>query len=145
MRREPFQIKRRRIFMKPQLLIGEPVNAHNDRDRHVEPFEVSTPLWQHLTVPSEHDRLGRIPREVDRDLPPAVVVENLATKFSHEHECIATTSWDRWRAREPSISSVQRRHPPRRSVICRERPANAPPGPSGPSEPAARRLLLRLR
>ena len=68
--------------MEPQRLIGQAVNTDDHRGRYVGRLEDSAPLRDQLTVTGEHDCLGRICRDVHRDLPTTVVVERLGDKFA---------------------------------------------------------------
>ena len=61
--------------MEPQLLIGQPVYTDDHRGRYVGRLEEPAPLRDPLTVTGEHDCLGRTRRDVHRDLPTSVVVE----------------------------------------------------------------------
>src|SRR5262249_46583765 len=47
-------------------------------------FKKPAPLRDQLTVTGEYDRLGRIWRDVHRDLPTTVVVEPLGDKFARD-------------------------------------------------------------
>jgi len=58
------------------------VYTDDHRGRHVGRLEVPAPLRDPLTVTGEHDCLGRIRRDVHRDLPPTVVLERLGDKLS---------------------------------------------------------------
>jgi hypothetical protein len=68
--------------MEPQRLIGQAVNTDDHRGRYAGRLEDATPLRDQLTVTGEHDRLGRICRDVYRDLPATVVVERLGDDLS---------------------------------------------------------------
>ena len=68
--------------MEPQRLIGQAVNTDDHRGRYVGRLEDSAPLRDQLTVTGEHDCLGRICRDVHRDLPTTVVIECLGDEFS---------------------------------------------------------------
>src|SRR6516165_4798503 len=68
--------------MEPQRLIGQAVNADDHRGRYVGRLEDSAPLRDQLTVTGEHDRLGRIWRDVHRDLPTTVVIDRLGDDLS---------------------------------------------------------------
>src|ERR1700747_2815423 len=68
--------------MEPQRLIGRAVNTDEHRGRYVSRLEDSAPLRDHLTVTGEHDCLGRICRDVHRDLPTTVVIERLGDDLS---------------------------------------------------------------
>src|SRR5256885_11935064 len=68
--------------MEPQRLIGQAVNTDDHRGRYVGRLEDSAPLRDQLTVTGEHDCLGRIWRDVHRDLPTTVVLERLGDEFS---------------------------------------------------------------
>ena len=61
--------------MEPRHLFGQPMYADDHRGRHVGRFEEPAPLRDPLTVTGEYDCLGRIRRDVHRDLPPSVVLE----------------------------------------------------------------------
>src|SRR5215469_3537291 len=69
--------------MEPQRLIGQAVNTDDHRGRYVGRLEDSAPLRDQLTVTGEHDCLGRICRDVHRDLPTTVVIERLGDDLSH--------------------------------------------------------------
>ena len=68
--------------MEPQRLIGQPVYTDDHRGRYVGRLEVTAPLRDQLTVTGEHDGLGRIRRDVHRDLPTTVVLERLGDELS---------------------------------------------------------------
>src|SRR5436190_16248155 len=70
--------------MEPQRLIGQPVCTDDHRGRYVGRLEDPAPLRYHLTVTGEHDRLGRIRRDVHRDLPTIVVLEPLRDELSRD-------------------------------------------------------------
>jgi hypothetical protein len=59
--------------MQPQRLIGEPMDTDDHCRGYVSPLNGFAPLRDQLTVPSEHDRLGRSRRNIHRDLPATVV------------------------------------------------------------------------
>jgi hypothetical protein len=68
--------------MEPQRLIGQAVNTDDHRGRYAGRLEDSAPLRDQLTVTGEHDCLGRICRDVHRDLPTTVVIERLRDDLS---------------------------------------------------------------
>jgi hypothetical protein len=78
--------------MEPQRLIGQAVYADDHRGRYVGRLEDSAPFRDQLTVTGEHDCLGRLWRDVHRDLPATVVIErlgdNLARGWSVMHSQI---------------------------------------------------------
>ena len=80
--REPFRGESRRVLMEPQRLIGQPVCTDDHRGQYVGCLEDPSPLRYHLAVTGEHDRLGRIRREVHRDPPTTVVLEALGDELS---------------------------------------------------------------
>jgi hypothetical protein len=61
--------------MEPRYLFGQPVYADDHRGRYVGRFEEPAPLRGPLTITGEYDCLGRIRRDVHRDLTTSVVVE----------------------------------------------------------------------
>jgi hypothetical protein len=83
-RREPFRGKARRILLEAEGLIGHPVNTDNQRGGHVRRLQDLAPLREHLPVTGEHDCLGRIRRDVHRDLPTAVVLERLGDELADD-------------------------------------------------------------
>ena len=68
--------------MEPQRLIGQPVDTDDHRGRYVGRLEDSAPLRDQLAVTGEHDCLGRVRRDVHRDLPATVVLERLGDELS---------------------------------------------------------------
>src|SRR6516225_9910137 len=68
--------------MEPQRLIGQAVNTDDHGGRYLGRLEDSAPLRDQLTVTGEHDCLGRICRDVHRDLPATVVIERLGDDLS---------------------------------------------------------------
>jgi len=82
MRREPLGVKGRRVLLEPQRLVRQPVHADDHRGRHAGRLEGPAPPRDPLAVAGEHDRPGRIRRDVHRDLPATVVVERLGDKLS---------------------------------------------------------------
>jgi hypothetical protein len=60
--------------MEPGHLLGQPVYADDHRGWYVGPFEEPTPLREPLTVSGEGDCLGRIRRDIHRDLATSVVL-----------------------------------------------------------------------
>src|SRR5215469_11241173 len=68
--------------MEPQRLIGQAVYTDDHRGRYVGRLEDSAPLRDQLTVTGEHDCLGRICRDVHRDLSATVVIERLGDDLS---------------------------------------------------------------
>jgi hypothetical protein len=70
--------------MEAQRLIGQPVCTDDHRGRYGGRLEVSSPLRYELAVTGEHDCLGRIRRDVHRDLPTTVVLEPLGDEFSRD-------------------------------------------------------------
>ena len=97
--------------MEPQRLVGQPVYTDDHRGRYVGRLEEPAPLRDQLTVTGEHDCLGRIRRDVHRDLPTTVVVERLGDELSRYrvglviHGC---TSRIRERVRDRALSISQR-------------------------------------
>ena len=68
--------------MEPQRLIGQPVDTDDHRGRYVGRLEDPPHCEIRLTVTGEHDCLGRIRRDVHRDLPTTVVLECLGDELS---------------------------------------------------------------
>ena len=105
--------------MEPQRLVGRPVHADDHRRRYVGRLEEPAPLRDQLTVTGEDDRLGRIRRDVHRDLPTTVVLERLGDQLSR-HRVSAR------RFRRFCGSAVGERHP--RSLAQRaDRIQHTPP------------------
>ena len=73
--------------MQAQRLIGQPVHADDHRGRHSGRLQDSSPLRYQLAVTGEHDCLGRIRREVHRDLPATVVLQRLGDELSRDGQC----------------------------------------------------------
>jgi hypothetical protein len=63
-------------------LIGQPVYTDDHRGRYVGRLKVPAPLRDQLTVTGEHDCLGRVYRDVHRDLSTTVVLERLGDELS---------------------------------------------------------------
>jgi hypothetical protein len=70
--------------VEPRHLIGQPVNTDDHRGRYIGCFKDLTPLRDELTVTGEHDCLGRVWRDVHRDLPPTVVLERLGNELPRD-------------------------------------------------------------
>src|SRR5215472_17477065 len=68
--------------MEPFRLIGQAVYTDDHRGRYVGRLEHSAPLRDQLTVTGEDDCLGRICRDVHRDLPTTVVIERFGDDLS---------------------------------------------------------------
>jgi hypothetical protein len=68
--------------MEPRRFIGQPVYTDDHRGRYIGRLEEATPPRNPMTVTGEHHYLGRIRRDVHRDLPTTVVVERLGDKLS---------------------------------------------------------------
>src|SRR5262249_49795045 len=68
--------------MEPSRLIGQAVYTDDHCGRYVGRLEDSAPLRDQLTVTGEHDCLGRIWRDVHRDLPATVVIKRLGDNLS---------------------------------------------------------------
>src|SRR4051794_41050828 len=81
-RREPLRIESGRVLVEPHGLVGCPVDPHHHGGWHIGCLEVSSPRRHELTVPREHDRLGRLRGDVRRHLPAAVVVERLGDELA---------------------------------------------------------------
>src|SRR5262249_42910284 len=81
---KPLRIETRRILVQPPSLVGDAVRTDDHGRRRVRGFKKPTPLRDHLTVTSEHDRLRRIGRNVNGDLATTVVAENLGDKFTRD-------------------------------------------------------------
>jgi hypothetical protein len=80
--REPLRVKDRRVLLEPQRLIRQPVHANDHRGRQAGRLEGPAPPRHSPAVAGEHDRPGRIRRDVHRDLPATVVAERLGDKLS---------------------------------------------------------------
>src|SRR5580658_5944813 len=70
--------------MEPQRLFGQPMYTDDHCGPCVCIFEQPAPLRYSLTVTGEHDCLGRVRWNVNRDLPSTVVLERLGDKLSRD-------------------------------------------------------------
>ena len=85
----PSRCAKTRVDAHPGRASHQPAASHrpavytdDHRGRYVGRLEDSAPLRDQLTVTGEHDRLGRIRRDVHRDLPATVVLERLGDELS---------------------------------------------------------------
>ena len=83
--RESFRVEDGRVLVEPRHLLGQPVDADDHRGRDIGRLEEPTPSREPLSVTREDDCLGRIRRDVRRDLATTVVSEQrLGDELSRE-------------------------------------------------------------
>ena len=87
--------------MQPQRLIGRPMDTDDHCRGYVSCLNGFAPLRDQLTVPSEYDRLGRSRRDIHRDLPTTVVLnESLGDELTRDRRQGRSSPFIRHRTRD---------------------------------------------